>query len=82
MTIVKNFESAYNPNVKLKQIVANITLTHFYPEQPYLKGQRRNWTKIKNNLGYFPEVKFEVGIQNTVNWYRLNEFWWKPLKSR
>ena len=41
-----------------------------------------DWTKIKNELGYEPQVKFEDGLKDTIQWYRDNEAWWKPLKKR
>ena len=41
-----------------------------------------DWTKIKRELGYEPQVKFEDGLRETINWYRENETWWKPLKNR
>ena len=41
-----------------------------------------DWTKINRELGYEPQVKFEDGLKQTINWYRENEAWWKPLKSR
>ena len=41
-----------------------------------------DWTKIKNELGYEPQVKFEDGLRDTIQWYRDNESWWKPLKER
>jgi dTDP-glucose 4,6-dehydratase len=41
-----------------------------------------DWTKIADELGYRPEVDFEEGLARTVKWYRENEAWWRPLKSR
>jgi dTDP-glucose 4,6-dehydratase len=41
-----------------------------------------DWTKINRELGYKPQVKFEDGLKETIQWYRDNEVWWKPLKSR
>jgi dTDP-glucose 4,6-dehydratase len=41
-----------------------------------------NWTKINRELGYEPQVKFEDGLSETIQWYRANEAWWKPLKNR
>jgi dTDP-glucose 4,6-dehydratase len=41
-----------------------------------------NWTKINRELGYEPQVKFEDGLRETIQWYRDNEAWWKPLKNR
>jgi dTDP-glucose 4,6-dehydratase len=41
-----------------------------------------DWTKINRELGYEPQVEFEDGLKETINWYRENETWWKPLKNR
>jgi dTDP-glucose 4,6-dehydratase len=40
-----------------------------------------DWTKIKRELGYEPQVTFEDGLDKTVKWYKNNETWWKPLKK-
>ena len=40
-----------------------------------------DWTKINRELGYEPQVKFEDGLRETIQWYRENEAWWKPLKN-
>jgi dTDP-glucose 4,6-dehydratase len=40
-----------------------------------------DWTKINRDLGYEPKVTFEDGLVQTVNWYKNNEAWWKPLKK-
>lgn len=40
-----------------------------------------DWTKINRNLGYEPRVNFEDGLRETIQWYRENESWWKPLKN-
>ena len=41
-----------------------------------------DWTKINRELGYEPQVSFEDGLRETIQWYRDNEAWWKPLKNR
>lgn len=41
-----------------------------------------DWTKINRELGYEPRVEFEDGLAETIQWYRDNEAWWKPLKNR
>jgi dTDP-glucose 4,6-dehydratase len=38
-------------------------------------------SKIANELGYEPEVNFEIGLAETVRWYKSNRTWWEPLKS-
>lgn len=32
-------------------------------------------------LGWKPQMAFEEGIARTIDWYRANESWWRPLKS-
>lgn len=39
-------------------------------------------SKIAAELGYRPEVPFEQGLSETVQWYRDNRPWWEPLKAR
>ncbi|MDT0353495.1 dTDP-glucose 4,6-dehydratase [Pseudonocardia charpentierae] len=40
-----------------------------------------DWTKIRDELGYAPQVPFEQGLADTVEWYRQNRAWWEPLKA-
>jgi dTDP-glucose 4,6-dehydratase len=37
-----------------------------------------NWEKIKM-LGWEPKIRFEDGLKQTIEWYKNNEWWWKPL---
>jgi len=30
-------------------------------------------------LGWRPETELEVGLRKTIEWYLLNEWWWRPL---
>ncbi|HKY72744.1 MAG TPA: dTDP-glucose 4,6-dehydratase [Nitrospira sp.] len=32
-------------------------------------------------LGWLPTVDFGAGLKATVEWYRKNESWWRPIKS-
>jgi dTDP-glucose 4,6-dehydratase len=41
-----------------------------------------DWTKINRELGYEPQVEFDHGLVETIQWYQENEAWWKPLKKR
>lgn len=36
-------------------------------------------TKIKKVLGWQSEYKFETYLEKTVEWYKENSWWWKPL---
>lgn len=38
--------------------------------------------KISTELGYSPQVPFETGLAEVVQWYRDNRSWWEPLKER
>ncbi len=40
-----------------------------------------NTNKISKELGYAPQVDWEVGLEETINWYQENEAWWRPLKK-
>ncbi len=40
-----------------------------------------DWSKIRTRLGWRPSRTFEEGLRETVEWYRKNEWWWKPVKS-
>jgi len=35
-----------------------------------------------HHLGWRPQVNFEDGLLKTVEWYRSNEWWWRPLVRR
>jgi dTDP-glucose 4,6-dehydratase len=37
-------------------------------------------TKLRQ-LGWAPTVAFEGGLAATVDWYRQNEWWWRPIKD-
>ncbi|WP_206811176.1 dTDP-glucose 4,6-dehydratase [Paradesulfitobacterium ferrireducens] len=37
--------------------------------------------KIKRELGWEPQIRFEEGIQNTVKWYLEHEPWWRAIIS-
>ncbi|MFB6891233.1 dTDP-glucose 4,6-dehydratase [Kitasatospora sp. NPDC056327] len=39
-------------------------------------------TKIGEELGYAPQVRFEDGLAATIAWYRDNRAWWEPLKAK
>lgn len=39
-------------------------------------------SKIKRELGFKPQVNWENGLKQTVDWYLANEAWWRPLKTK
>lgn len=40
-----------------------------------------DWGKLHARTGWSPEIDFEDGVRETVEWYRRHEDWWRPLKS-
>jgi dTDP-glucose 4,6-dehydratase len=39
-------------------------------------------SKLRSELGWEPQYRdFRAGLQATIEWYRVNEAWWKPLKA-
>ena len=49
------------------------------------KGHDRRYSvdigKISRELGYGPQVPFDAGLADVVQWYRENRWWWEPLKE-
>ena len=75
--------------------VENLDLTHrilteldrpaslITPVEDRLGHDRRyslDTTKLRA-LGWLPRHAFDEGLQNTVAWYRDNEWWWRPIKE-
>lgn len=38
--------------------------------------------KIERELAWKPSVDIDTGLRRTVQWFRENEWWWRPLKKR
>ena len=36
-------------------------------------------TKIRNQLGWRPQVSFEQGLKHTLKWYQGNQSWWQSI---
>lgn len=56
------------------------TLITFVRDRP---GHDRRYamdaTKLERELGYCPKESFETGIRKTVEWYLVNEPWWRAV---
>ena len=63
--------------------LAIMSLITFVKDRP---GHDRRYAldsrKIKRELGWKPEHKFEYWLKRVVKWYVDNEAWWRPLKKR
>ena len=38
-------------------------------------------SKIKDDLGWTPQLAFEEGLASTVDWFLSNEDWWRPIRE-
>lgn len=38
-------------------------------------------SKIKKDLDFEPQVDWETGLAGTVEWYKSNQSWWRPLRK-
>ncbi len=41
-----------------------------------------DWSKIRRELGWEPEIDFDRGLAETVQWYAQRRDWWEPLRER
>ena len=59
------------------------SLKAIVPDRP---GHDRRYlldsSRIERELGWQPEIGFEEGLLETVEWYSANRAWWEPLKER
>lgn len=66
----------------LKVMGAKDDMLRFVKDRP---GQDRRYAihfgKIEKELGWKPSRTFEEGVTDMVQWYRENEYWWKPIKQ-
>ena len=38
-------------------------------------------TSKLSSLGWKPQIPFESGLAETAEWYRQNDWWWRPIKE-
>jgi dTDP-glucose 4,6-dehydratase len=59
------------------------SLKTIVPDRP---GHDRRYlldsSKLRRELGWEPEIAWEDGLRETVEWYAANRRWWEPLKER
>jgi len=74
------------PNVELTRRILSLlgkpeTLIRRVTDRP---GHDRRYSldcgKLRA-LGWAPQVAFEEGLRETVEWYRENQPWWRPIKE-
>jgi dTDP-glucose 4,6-dehydratase len=74
------------PNIELTRRILGLlgkpeTLIRRVADRP---GHDRRYSlgcERLRRLGWSPQVPFDEGLRATVEWYRANEAWWRPLKE-
>jgi dTDP-glucose 4,6-dehydratase len=75
------------PNNELTELILE-TLGHDQSMVEYVadrSGHDRRYsidTRRVRALGWEPRREFREALDETINWYRDNRWWWEPLKSR
>jgi dTDP-glucose 4,6-dehydratase len=59
------------------------SLKTIVPDRP---GHDRRYlldsSKLRRDLGWVPEIEWDDGLRETVEWYAESRGWWEPLKER
>ncbi|MCB9812882.1 MAG: dTDP-glucose 4,6-dehydratase [Pseudomonadales bacterium] len=75
------------PNIEIIKMIINLmgkseNLIKFVKDRAgHDKRYSVDWSNIKEKLNWTPSVTFEEGLQKTIDWYKNNQSWWKPLKN-
>jgi dTDP-glucose 4,6-dehydratase len=59
------------------------SLIRFVEDRP---GHDRRYAidaaKVRGELGWAPRFDFRRGIEQTIDWYLANRWWWEPIRER
>jgi dTDP-glucose 4,6-dehydratase len=70
-------------NAVLAELGKPADLKSIIPDRP---GHDRryvlDWSKIRRELGWEPQIPFDQGLVETVAWYAQHREWWEPLRER
>ncbi len=74
------------PNIEVVQRILQLTgrdeslIEHVTDRLGHDRRYSLSSDKVRG-LGWEPQVRFEEGLAETVDWYRENEWWWAPIRS-
>lgn len=79
--ILETLQDILPEDDKRRELVSRELITYVEDR----KGHDRRYAiapdKIKDEIGWYPETKFENGIKRTVQWYLENEDWMRNVTS-
>ena len=96
LTVLNHGEDGQVYNIGGNKELYNIDITrailkHLNKDESYIEhvkdrlGHDRRYaidpTKIRTNLGWEPQVDFETGMAETIEWYINHQPWWSAIKS-
>lgn len=41
-----------------------------------------DWRKAQKELSWRPKYDFDIWLRKTIDWYKRNQWWWRPLKDK
>ncbi|MCV0373513.1 MAG: dTDP-glucose 4,6-dehydratase [Nitrosarchaeum sp.] len=82
--VASNYE---NTNLVLVKKILNLLdkpdLITFVEDRP---GQDKRYSidpsLIRKEIGFKPKIKFNVGLESTIDWYIQNKKWWKDISLK
>jgi dTDP-glucose 4,6-dehydratase len=80
IAIVRSICDAMDRLVHFRDGSSHHELISFVPDRPGHDFRYAiDFSKLKTELGWWPECSFDQGLLSTVQWYIKNRAWWEPL---
>lgn len=78
---------AERPNLEVVRLILEYTgaspdlIRHVTDRKGHDRRYAMDFSRAKADLGWTPQVKFEIGLRNTVDWYKTNRTWVENVTS-
>jgi dTDP-glucose 4,6-dehydratase len=83
IAVVRSICDALDRFVPFRDVSSHHELISFVPDRPGHDFRYAiDFSKLKSELGWWPERPFEQGLLSTVQWYIKNRAWWEPLLTK
>ncbi|MFM7027208.1 MAG: dTDP-glucose 4,6-dehydratase [Chakrabartia sp.] len=83
LAVVETICDLLDARIPPRTVASRRALIRFVADRP---GHDRRYaidgTKLKRDLGWRPQVDFDAGLAQTIDWYLAHEAWWRPLRDR